>query len=75
MFQLSQDEDDYPPFDSEQLWAFPYSGAQQLWSLDNTPFFANQATLGDVVGHYDSVLQLRLAPDQKSDLVEFLKSL
>jgi hypothetical protein len=25
--------------------------------------------------HYDSVLQLRLAPEQKSGLVDFLKSL
>jgi cytochrome c peroxidase len=43
----------------------------------HAPYFhdGSAATLGDVVGHYDSVLQLRLAPDQKSDLVEFLKSL
>jgi hypothetical protein len=33
------------------------------------------ATLLDVVDHYDSVLMLGLAPDEKGDLVEYLKSL
>lgn len=33
------------------------------------------ATLADVVDHYDSTLGLALPGDQKSDLVEFLKSL
>jgi cytochrome c5 len=33
------------------------------------------ATLGDVVGHYDTALALGLTPGQKTDLVEYLKSL
>ena len=33
------------------------------------------ATLGDVVDHYDSALNLHLAASDKADLVEFLKSL
>jgi cytochrome c peroxidase len=43
----------------------------------HAPYFhdGSAATLGDVVDHYNSALQLNLAPDQKADLVEFLKSL
>ncbi|HSD89523.1 MAG TPA: hypothetical protein VLB44_18460, partial [Kofleriaceae bacterium] len=33
------------------------------------------ATLADVVNHYDRTLKLQLTADQKTDLVEFLKSL
>jgi len=33
------------------------------------------ATLMDVVNHYDTLLQLQLAPAEKRDLVEYLKSL
>ena len=33
------------------------------------------ATLGDVIEHYDRVLQLRLTEREKADLVEYLKSL
>src|SRR5690606_15170735 len=41
------------------------------------PFFhdGSAATLEDVVDHYDRVLGLNLSAQQKSDLVEFLKSL
>ena len=41
------------------------------------PYFhdGSAATLEDVVEHYDSFLNLRLSPDQKTDLVEYLKSL
>jgi len=43
----------------------------------HAPYFhdGSAATLGDVVEHYNSVLQLNLPAEQKSDLVEFLKSL
>jgi cytochrome c peroxidase len=33
------------------------------------------ATLDAVVNHYDRHLKLRLTPDQKRDLIEFLKSI
>jgi hypothetical protein len=33
------------------------------------------ATLRDVVEHYDNFFRLRLSDDQKTDLVEYLKSL
>lgn len=33
------------------------------------------ASLGDVVNHYDSCMNLRLSDDQKADLVQFLLSL
>lgn len=41
------------------------------------PYFhdGSAATLEDVVDHYDRVLGLNLSPQQKSDLVEYLKSL
>ena len=32
-------------------------------------------TLADVVEHYDRVLKLRLSPEQKRDLIEYLKSI
>src|SRR5205085_7810262 len=42
----------------------------------HAPYFhdGSAATLDDVVNHYDSVLQLNLVPQQKQDLVDFLKS-
>ena len=43
----------------------------------HAPYFhdGSAATLGDVVEHYDGFLHLGLSAQQKSDLVEFLKSL
>jgi mono/diheme cytochrome c family protein len=41
------------------------------------PYFhdGSAATLADVVDHYDAALRLSLSPQQKGDLVEYLKSL
>jgi cytochrome c peroxidase len=41
------------------------------------PYFhdGSAKTLDDVVGHYVSLLDLRLTPMQRSDLVEYLKTL
>src|SRR3989441_11467714 len=46
-----------------------------LWQ--HPPYFhdGSAATLLDVVRHYDGVLGLGLSPQQKADLVEYLKSL
>ena len=46
-----------------------------LWQ--HPPYFhdGSAATLEDVVEHYDFFLELDLRDEQKSDLVEFLKSL
>lgn len=43
----------------------------------HAPYFhdGSAATLGDVVEHYDSFFHLGLGAEQKTDLVEFLKSL
>jgi hypothetical protein len=43
----------------------------------HAPYFhdGSAATLDDVVGHYDAALRLRLTPEQKRDLVEYLKSI
>lgn len=50
----------------------PLRGAWQ-----HPPYFhdGSAATLADVVEHYDAFLGLGLSPQQKADLVEFLKSL
>jgi hypothetical protein len=46
-----------------------------LWQ--HAPYFhdGSAATLGDVVDHYDATLSLGLTSGERSDLVEFLKSL
>jgi cytochrome c peroxidase len=46
-----------------------------LWQ--HPPYFhdGSAATLEEVVEHYDSFLELDLGDEDKSDLVEFLKSL
>jgi mono/diheme cytochrome c family protein len=46
-----------------------------LWQ--HAPYFhdGSAATLDDVVAHYESVQQLQLTPQQRADLVEYLKSL
>jgi Domain of unknown function (DUF4265) len=47
-FRLVQDEDGYPPVAVESLWA--QSGADsEEYVIDNVPFFARDATLGDTV--------------------------
>jgi mono/diheme cytochrome c family protein len=46
-----------------------------LWQ--HPPYFhdGKAPTLAAVVDHYDTVLRLRLSPQQKTDLVEYLKSI
>ena len=47
-FHLGQDADDYPPVAVESLWA--ESGTRpDEYVLDNVPFFARAATIGDTV--------------------------
>jgi mono/diheme cytochrome c family protein len=48
-----------------------------LWSHQKGGFYHDGrfATLRDVVGHYDDMLRLGLSDGEKSDLVEYLKSL
>ena len=47
-FHLVQDEDGYPPVAVESLWAQPGVGPGE-YVIDNVPFFARDATLGDTV--------------------------
>src|SRR5688572_10023211 len=47
VFPLEQDEDGYPPATSESLWAKRIG--QDLFQLDNIPFYAFGVALGDVV--------------------------
>ena len=48
-----------------------------LWTHTTGGFYHDGrfATLGDVVNHYDQFFGLRLSDSQKSDLIEYLKSL
>ena len=46
-FILKQDEDGYPPVVAEGVWAEHL--ADDRYEIDNIPFFARDATLGDVV--------------------------
>jgi cytochrome c peroxidase len=57
---------------SRQDRTTPLRGAWQ-----RPPYFhdGSAASLSDVVDHYDAFLGLDLAPEQKADLVEYLKSL
>lgn len=52
LFSLTQDADGYPPVAAESVWAWP-SQDRHGYVLDNIPFFARQATLGDVVSVRD----------------------
>ena len=45
---MVQDEDGYPPVAVESVWAHPVGGADE-YVLENVPFFARDATIGDVV--------------------------
>jgi hypothetical protein len=45
-FHLEQDELGWPPAESEGLWALPRG--EDLFELDNTPWFALNAAAGDV---------------------------
>jgi len=47
-FRLVQDEDGYPPFDVESVWAIATSDPDE-YIIDNIPFFAREATVGDRV--------------------------
>jgi Domain of unknown function (DUF4265) len=47
-FQLVQDEDGYPEVDVESVWGRPGLTAHEF-AIDNVPFFAREATLGDTV--------------------------
>ena len=48
-----------------------------LWSHQKGGFYHDGrfATLGEVVNHYATHLKLALSPEEKADLVEYLKSL
>ncbi|MGK3969349.1 DUF4265 domain-containing protein [Sorangium sp. So ce118] len=47
-FRLVQDEDGYPPVAVESVWAQSTIKAGEF-VLDNAPFFAREATIGDTV--------------------------
>lgn len=47
-FQLEQDEDDWPPAAVETVWAGP-GPCEGQYIIDNAPFFAREATVGDIV--------------------------
>jgi cytochrome c5 len=48
-----------------------------LWSHQKGGFYHDGrfATLADVVNHYDTTFKLKLSPEEKADLVEYLKGI
>lgn len=48
IFPLVQDEDGYPPFDSESLWVSVGENKNE-GRLENIPFFAGNVAYGDIV--------------------------
>ncbi|WP_369926221.1 DUF4265 domain-containing protein [Xanthomonas sp. NCPPB 2632] len=59
-FHVQQDEDGFPGVGSESVWAIP-TEREGLFTVDNIPFFATDANLGDVVSvtERDGVLWFR----------------
>ena len=47
LFSLKKDEDGYPPFNYERIWAKPIE--KNLWELDNIPFFATEVCNHDTI--------------------------
>jgi hypothetical protein len=47
LFEIEQDEYGFPPVGAETVWAIELGGNK--FKIDNIPFFARAATLGDVV--------------------------
>jgi uncharacterized protein DUF4265 len=47
-FQLTQDEDGYPPVGVESVWAEPGENPGE-YIIDSIPFFIREATLDDIV--------------------------
>lgn len=47
LFELEQDDEGYPPINVEGVWAEEIGDGRYM--IDNIPFFARSATLGDVI--------------------------
>lgn len=47
-FHLVQDDDGYPPFTVESVWASSTDRPDE-YRVDDVPFFARKATIGDIV--------------------------
>lgn len=47
IFELEQDEDNYPPYGTESLWAEPLGEGR--FRLENIPFFAVGVSCNDIV--------------------------
>lgn len=55
IFKLNQDDDGYPPFSREGIWAIRIAG--DIWKVDNIPFFSSE------VSNHDSIRALKGADD------------
>ena len=47
LFQLFQDEDDWPPFSVESIWSAKLES--HVYRLNNVPYFAKNISIGDVI--------------------------
>jgi len=65
------------PIEAERSITGKYRATPLRGAFGHAPYFhdGSAATFADVVNHYDVELDLSLTDDQKSDLVEYLKSL
>jgi cytochrome c553 len=65
------------PVEAERSASKKYRTTPLRGLLTHPPYFhdGSAATLSDVVDHYDGLLELSLTDPQKTDLVEYLKSL
>lgn len=65
------------PIEAERSTTKKYRTTPLRGAFSHAPYFhdGSAATFADVVEHYDVSLQLNLSDDQKTDLVEYLKSL
>jgi hypothetical protein len=52
LFEIEKDEDGFPPVGAETVWAIDLGGNK--FKIDNIPFFARDATLGDVVEAHET---------------------
>jgi len=49
LFKLENNEDNYPPFSEEIVWAFEVDKAKGLYRIDNTPFYIYGISFGDTI--------------------------
>lgn len=90
IFELTPDEDDYPPVSAESVWGI-YQG-DNVYILDNTPYYTYGVSKGDSVlvrqddgelvvthvikqGGHSTIRVYANDPEKKSEIIEHLEKL